>query len=188
MPNEYMVFQDSKKPTSRYPFQYKFHKNPKIRFWQLLFYLHSSTEIHSIFPFEVTDFQFFEASTSVAFDHLFLHIYFTKYDSKYLITPYFRRYKINVGPHDSYVNSYGEIENREKRVIGDSEVTSSNASLPNEIIVGAGWAVSKKFKWLTKSLLTGKYNLKATNFFFYRITRKIYSFFPYCKATRKLSN
>ena len=68
IPNKYMVFQDLAKSTSRYPFQYKFRKNPKIRFWQLLFYLGDAMEVNSIFPLNKSDLNLIATSKAYSFD------------------------------------------------------------------------------------------------------------------------
>lgn len=177
MPNEFKVFEGSCTAPISSKFKYKFHENSKIRFWQLVFYLHNSTEIHSIFPLDKTDLDNISNSRSIAFDHLLMHFYFTKYNAVYLISPYYRRYKKNVGPHNAYVNSYGEIENREQRVIGEYGKKVSNDFLGKEIIEAAGFAISKIYYPFIRLLLFGKYNPKSFSFYLYRASKMLFTFF-----------
>ena len=185
MPNEFKVAEDSCSAPINSKFKYKFHVNSKIRFWQLVFYLHNSTEIHSIFPLHKTELDSISSTRSIAFDHLFMHFYFTKYNSVYLNSPYYRRYKKNLGPHDAYLNSYGEIENREQRVIGDSGYKVSNEFLGSEIIEAAGTSISRIYYPVIRLLLFGKYNPKSFSFYLYRASKMLFTLFSYCARIRK---
>lgn len=186
MPNEYMVFQDSETPTSRYPYQYKFHKNPKIRFWQLLFYLGHATEIHSIFPFNKIDLNLIASSKAYSFDQLVLFIFCLKYSSIYLESAYFRRYKTVVSGNFSYVNSHGESESRFERVSGDSEEQVSDHFLIEEIIYSSSLNINGLNKRLVRFLLRGKYMSKVLGYFCYRVGRKLFGLFDIYRGIKKL--
>jgi glycosyltransferase involved in cell wall biosynthesis len=186
MPNEYMVFQDSKKPTSRYPFQYKFHKNPKIRFWQLLFYLGHATEIHSIFPSNKSDFNLISTSKAYSFDQLVMFIFCLKYNSRYLESAYFRRYKTVVSENFSYVNSYGESESRFERVSGESEEQVSDYFLIQEIIHSSSLNIPVLNRQLARFLLRGKYQSNILDYSCYRVGRKLFGLFDMYRGIKKL--
>ena len=175
MPNEYVVVGNSEHPVSKYEFQYNLHKHPKIRFWQLVFYLGHATEVHSIFPLSGIDLKMISQSKAYSFDQLLLHNYLVFYDSKYMKAPYFRRYKTVVNKNFSYVNSYGEVESRLERVSGDSGLEFSDRFLVDEIIQLSSSILTLKSRRLAKFFLEGKYFSKGLRYFMYRVVRKCIS-------------
>ena len=188
MPNEFMVIEDSKDMPTKYTYKYKFHKNPGIRFWQLVFYLHHSTEFHSIFPLDQELVEYFQTSRSFAIDHLIMHIYFTKYETVYMMAPFFRLYRTIVAPGQTYLNSFGESESRLKRGVGDSYEEATNEYLVEEILQAGSSIIPIKYLKMAKFFLKGKYKLGKFHFLTYRIVKKILDLLFWYKASQKVKS
>jgi glycosyltransferase involved in cell wall biosynthesis len=186
MPNEFMVFEESKEIPKEYKCKYKFHKNPKIRFWQLVFYLHHSTEFHSIYPSDKEIIEYFQTSRSFSIDHLIMHIYFTRYETAYMTAPFYRMYPTIVAPGQTYLNSFGESESREKRLVGDSCEEATNEYLVEEILQAGLSVIPIKYPKIAKFFLKGKYRLSKFHFWAYRIVKKILGLLFWYRASQKI--
>jgi glycosyltransferase involved in cell wall biosynthesis len=115
--------------------QYVFSDKPRVRLFQLIFYLNHATEAYGVFPASICNLEQINSSKTINFDHPFLITALTKVNIQYVgSVRYIRRYRKNYGDNFTHKNSANEFQSRDLRVSGSKIHNLHNKHAAIEIL------------------------------------------------------
>lgn len=156
-------------------FRYSFSDSARIRFWQCVFYLNHSTEIHAVLPATARNASILLNSNTFNFDHTY--IFFALVNNNFLYCDdggYIRRYWPANDENHSHNNSLGVTETRHQRAVGMSNQVASNETMSIEILKHWSGVLSKIEIITANKLLYLKYNTEYELNVFFRVSRFLF--------------
>ena len=154
----------------------RLHSNPRLRFWQLVLFLHRATIVQALYPSEQVRSFLLDAADVYTLDHLFIHIGLRSCELQRIPgTFYIRRHPERLGSGYASRNSAGEVQTRRQRLEGDLSRELNDAELPRLIAKQAPPHCSRAEVHLARYLLGGKYRQGWFRYIAYRLTRRAFT-------------